>query len=62
VSVEKLCDLGWEAEYSNKEALIDTYQWYLDNYEESEDETGKDHRVAWDQGALIIVKKFFQKL
>jgi nucleoside-diphosphate-sugar epimerase len=61
VSVEKLCDLGWEPEYSNKEALVDTYHWYLENYEESEDTTGKDHRVAWDQGALEIVKYIFQR-
>jgi nucleoside-diphosphate-sugar epimerase len=61
VSVEKLCDLGWEPKYSNKEALIDTYQWYLENYEESKDKTGKDHRVAWDQGALEIVKYIFQR-
>ncbi len=62
VSVEKLRNLGWVPEYTNKEALIDTYQWYLDNYEESSDQTGKDHRVAWDQGALRIVKRIFKKI
>ncbi len=61
VSVEKLRGLGWEPEYSNQEALVDTYRWYLDNYEESDAQAGKDHRVAWDQGALTIVKKVFQK-
>ena len=60
VSVEKLRELGWEPEYSNKDALIDTYQWYLENYEENQDQTGKDHRVAWDQGALSLVKRIFQ--
>jgi len=60
VSVEKLCDLGWEPEYSNQEALVDTYEWYLENYEESDEMTGKDHRVAWDQGALTLVKKAFK--
>jgi nucleoside-diphosphate-sugar epimerase len=60
VSVEKLRGLGWEPEYSNKEALIDTYKWYLENYEESTKETGKDHRVAWDQGALEAVKEIFK--
>jgi nucleoside-diphosphate-sugar epimerase len=62
VSVEKLRSHGWEPEYTNKEALIDTYQWYLENYEESPDQTGKDHRVAWDQGALRIVKRVFKKI
>jgi nucleoside-diphosphate-sugar epimerase len=62
VSVEKLQGLSWEPEYSNKDALIDTYQWYLKSYEESTDLTGKDHRVAWDQGALRIVKQIFKKI
>jgi nucleoside-diphosphate-sugar epimerase len=64
VSVEKLKGIGWEPEYSNKEALIETYRWYLDHYEaaESADETGLDHRVAWDQGALKPVKYAFQRL
>ncbi|MFB6225468.1 MAG: NAD(P)-dependent oxidoreductase, partial [Candidatus Paceibacteria bacterium] len=61
VSVEKLCNLGWEPEYSNQEALVNTYKWYLKNYEEDDDSTRKDHRVAWDQGALKIVKKLFKK-
>jgi hypothetical protein len=60
VSVEKLCNLGWEPKYSNQDALVETYNWYLDNYEEPEDKTGKDHRVAWDQGALEVIKKIFQ--
>jgi nucleoside-diphosphate-sugar epimerase len=60
VSVEKLRGLGWEPEYSNEEALIDTYRWYLENYEVNPDQTGKDHRVAWDQGALKLVKQVFK--
>lgn len=60
VSVEKLKDHGWEPEYSNQEALVETYKWYLENYEEPTSETGLDHRVAWDQGALAVVKKIFQ--
>jgi dTDP-D-glucose 4,6-dehydratase len=62
VSVEKLCNLGWEPKYSNMDALIDTYNWYLENYAESDQTTGKDHRVAWDQGALKLVKKLFKKI
>lgn len=62
VSVEKLRDLGWEPEYSNKEALVDTYQWYLNNYEENNKKTGKDHRVAWDQGVLKFVKSIFKTI
>jgi nucleoside-diphosphate-sugar epimerase len=62
VSVEKLCDLGWEPDYSNQEALVDTYQWYLKNYQKNKNTTGKDHRVAWDQGALAFVKYVFKQL
>ncbi|NKE37883.1 NAD-dependent epimerase/dehydratase family protein [Natronococcus sp. JC468] len=64
VSVEKLKGLGWEPEYSNREALVETYEWYLENYEADEavDETGLDHRVAWDQGALAIAKKVSQRI
>jgi dTDP-D-glucose 4,6-dehydratase len=58
--VEKLCNLGWEPDYSNQEALVDTYQWYLEHYEKNEEKTGKDHRVAWDQGALRVVKYLFK--
>ncbi|WP_058993953.1 NAD(P)-dependent oxidoreductase [Haloarcula sp. CBA1127] len=60
VSVEKLCDLGWEPEYSNQKALVDTYRWYLEEYEETKQEAGKDHRVAWEQGALKPVKEIFK--
>jgi dTDP-D-glucose 4,6-dehydratase len=62
VSVEKLCNLGWEPRYSNQEALVDTFKWYLGNYQETDEKTGKDHRVAWDQGALTIVKEVFKRL
>jgi len=62
VSVEKLRRLGWEPEYSNREALIDTYEWYLENYEESTGETGLDHRVAWDQGALRFLKALLKRV
>jgi len=60
VSVEKLCEVGWEPKYSNKEALVDTYNWYLENYQENAETTGKDHRVAWNQGALTLVKRVFK--
>lgn len=61
VSVDKLLDLGWEPEYSNREALIDTYDWYRSEFEPSASESGLDHRVAWDQGALRLAKRVFQQ-
>ena len=44
--------LGWRAEKSNAQTLIETYDWYMDHYAEYLDKVGLTHRVAWDQGAL----------
>jgi nucleoside-diphosphate-sugar epimerase len=62
VSVEKLKSLGWQPEYSNQEALVETYKWYLQNKNLSSDDegTGFDHRVPWDQGALRVAKLVFK--
>jgi len=57
VSVERARDrLGWEPEYSNSEALIRSYQWYVDNKDRLEQGTGIKHRIAWDQGILKVFK------
>ncbi len=60
VSIEKAQRmLGWEPKYSNKEALIRNYQWYLDHLDEFQQESGVTHRVPWKQGALGLAKLFF---
>jgi nucleoside-diphosphate-sugar epimerase len=60
VSVEKAENkLGFKSKYSNKDALIRTYQWYLENYKVYENRTGVSHRVPWKQGILKFVKLFF---
>lgn len=62
VAVDKVKEtLGWSARYSNADALIRSYQWYLDHKDELGTGTGITHRVAWNQGALKVVK-FFMKL
>jgi len=48
--------LGWEPEYSNAEALIRSYQWYIDNKDQITEGTGVTHRIAWDQGVLKLFK------
>ncbi len=59
VSTERIEQkLGWQPQYSNAEALIRSYQWYLDHKDELEQGTGVTHRIAWDQGALKLIKKF----
>lgn len=59
VSVEKArTKLGWEPQYSNADALIRSYQWYMDNKSTIQQGTGVTHRIAWDQGILRIFKAF----
>lgn len=57
VSTEKIVALGWQPKYSNAEALIRSYQWYLDHKAELAGATGTTHRVAWKQGALGWIKR-----
>ena len=59
VSVEKARQkLGWEPQYSNADALIRSYQWYIDNKSTITQGTGVTHRIAWDQGILRVFKAF----
>ena len=59
VSTERIrTALGWEPQYSNAESLIRSYDWYLAHREALGQATGVTHRVAWDQGALKLVKRF----
>jgi nucleoside-diphosphate-sugar epimerase len=60
VSIEKAQKtLGFEPQYSNKDALLRNYQWYLDHLEDFQGRSGVSHRVPWKQGALGIAKLFF---
>ncbi len=60
VSIEKAEKiLGFKPKYSNKDALIRNYKWYLDNVESFQNKSGKSHRVPWKQGILKLAKKFF---
>ena len=51
--------LGYKPKYSNKDALIRNYKWYLDNMKQFEGQTGISHRVPWSQGVLKVAKAFF---
>lgn len=61
VSIEKAERiLGWEPKYSNKDALLRNYEWYIKNMDHfKENATGVSHRVPWKQGALNIIKWFY---
>ena len=51
--------LGFAPQYSNKDALVRNYQWYLANFNQFCNVAGISHRVPWKQGVLKLVKKFF---
>jgi nucleoside-diphosphate-sugar epimerase len=58
VSIDKAKKiLGWQPKYSNAQALIRSYQWYLDNKHTIKQGTGVTHRIAWKQGILKLFKK-----
>ncbi len=60
VSIEKAEKiLGFSPRYSNKDALVRNYKWYLDNLDSFKDQTGISHRVPWKQGILAAAKWFF---
>jgi nucleoside-diphosphate-sugar epimerase len=60
VSVEKAERvLGWQPKYSNKEALVRNYRWYIANLNAFEHTSGVSHRVPWKQGILKLAKVFF---
>lgn len=60
VSIEKAEDvLGFSPDYSNKQALLRNYEWYLEHKEQVQGTGGVSHRVPWKQGILKIVKRFF---
>ncbi|MEM9953015.1 MAG: NAD-dependent epimerase/dehydratase family protein [Chloroflexota bacterium] len=60
VSVEKAQEkLDWQPKYSNKDALIRNYQWYIANLEQFQNQSGVSHRVPWSQGILSLAKIVF---
>lgn len=60
VSIEKAEKiLGFSPKFSNKDALVRNYKWYLEHQHEFSKSTGISHRVPWDQGVLKLAKKFF---
>ncbi len=48
--------LGWQPRLSNREALIETYDWYLANRGRVGG-AGVTHRVPWNQQALGLLKR-----
>jgi nucleoside-diphosphate-sugar epimerase len=51
--------LGWQPRYSNIQALIRNYDWYVANLGTFARQSGVTHRVPWKQGALALAKRLF---
>ena len=60
VSIEKAERvLGFAPKFSNKDALVRNYRWYVENLAQFENASGVSHRVPWGQGILRLAKWFF---
>ncbi len=60
VSIEKAeKQIGYAPKYSNKDALIRNFKWYIDNIDSFKEKSGVSHRVPWKQGILSLAKLFF---
>src|SRR5574338_72276 len=60
VSIEKAEKiLGYKPKFSNKDALIRNYKWYIEHRDEFINKDGVSHRVPWKQGILRFAKIFF---
>ncbi|MEI7901085.1 MAG: NAD-dependent epimerase/dehydratase family protein [bacterium] len=60
VSIEKAeRALGYKPEFSNKDALVRNYRWYVKNLASFKNASGVSHRVPWKQGVLKFAKIFF---
>jgi nucleoside-diphosphate-sugar epimerase len=60
VSIEKAEKvLGYKPKFSNKDALLRNYKWYVEHRNEFINKDGISHRVPWKQGILRFAKIFF---
>ncbi len=60
VSLEKAkAKLGYAPRYSNQEALLRNYHWYLEEKERLTKTTGAGNNATWNQGILRFGKLFF---
>lgn len=61
VSIEKAQKiLGYKPVFSNQDAMLRNYRWYLANKDQfKKGEGGVSHRLPWKQKALKLVKVFF---
>lgn len=51
--------LGFTPAYSNRDALLRNFEWYIAHRGHFAEASGVTHRVPWKQGALGLIKRFF---
>jgi nucleoside-diphosphate-sugar epimerase len=60
VSIERIeKKLGFVPRYSNRDALIRNYDWYVAHRDQIGRTSGTSHRVTWRKGALRLAKRIF---
>lgn len=58
VSIEKAEKLlQFKPQYSNRQALLRNYRWYLAHLKDFQGKSGLSHRVPWKQGILGMIKR-----
>ena len=57
VSIEKAeTKLGWSPKFTEADALVHSYEWYIKHEKEVKGASGVTHRVVWKQGILAPFK------
>ena len=51
--------LGYAPRFSNQDALVRNYRWYVEHVDQFRNASGVSHRVPWSQGILRLAKLFF---
>lgn len=51
--------LGFTPAFSNRDALLRNFEWYIAHRGQFASASGISHRVPWKQGALGLLKRFF---
>lgn len=60
VGVQKIRSrLGFVPRFSNRDALVRNYRWYVENLDSFANASGVSHRVPWKQGVLALAKHVF---
>jgi nucleoside-diphosphate-sugar epimerase len=60
VSIERAeAVLGFNPRFSNRDALIKNYDWYVSHLDTFRGTAGISHRTPWKQGLIGLGKKFF---